>query len=199
MTSERRPETVGATTPTVASISQDDLRIETHQVIRPDGTADEEGIPNLTDAQFCDLYRWLVLQRTFDERATNLQRRGQLGTYASGRGQEASIIGSAYALDDRDWIFPYGQGAGALLMHGLSMRDLLLYWRGVEDASRMEGANVDEAVAAADAVPHRDVAEMFVHLYAELPPELSRQLDRYRDFLDAHPEMAEYIHQREKG
>jgi pyruvate dehydrogenase E1 component alpha subunit len=123
-------------------VSQDDISIKTHQVLKPDGSYDEPRLPDLDDEAFRDLYRWMLLQRVFDDRATKLQRRGKLGTYASGRGQEASIVGSGFALADEDWVFPYGREASTLLIHGLSMRDLLLYWRGVEDASRMEGANV---------------------------------------------------------
>ncbi|GAB7017266.1 pyruvate dehydrogenase (acetyl-transferring) E1 component subunit alpha [Halostagnicola bangensis] len=126
----------------VDPLSQGDLEIETYQVIRPDGSFDSDRVPDLDDEALRDLYRWMLLQRVYDNRATKLQRRGKLGTVASGRGQEAAIIGSGFALSDDDWIFPYGREAGAMLMHGLSMRDLLLYWRGIEDASKMEGANV---------------------------------------------------------
>lgn len=126
----------------VDPLSQGDLEVETYQVIRPDGTFDSDRVPDLDDEALRDLYRWMLLQRVYDNRATKLQRRGKLGTVASGRGQEAAIIGSGFALSDDDWIFPYGREAGAMLMHGLSMRDLLLYWRGIEDASKMEGANV---------------------------------------------------------
>ncbi|MDJ1433985.1 pyruvate dehydrogenase (acetyl-transferring) E1 component subunit alpha [Halostagnicola sp. A-GB9-2] len=126
----------------VDPLSQGDLEIETYQVIRPDGSFDSDRVPDLDDEALRDLYRWMLLQRVYDNRATKLQRRGKLGTVASGRGQEAAIIGSGFALSEDDWIFPYGREAGAMLMHGLSMRDLLLYWRGIEDASKMEGANV---------------------------------------------------------
>ncbi|ELY96854.1 thiamine pyrophosphate-dependent dehydrogenase E1 component subunit alpha [Natrialba taiwanensis] len=126
----------------VDPLSQGDLEIETYRVVRSDGSFAAERVPDLDNEAFRDFYRWMLLQRIYDERATKLQRRGRLGTIASGHGQEASIIGSGYALSRDDWIFPYGREAGALLLHGLSMRDLLLYWRGIEDASRMEGANV---------------------------------------------------------
>lgn len=126
----------------VDPISQGDVEVETYRVIRPDGSFNSDRVPELDDDEFRDLYRWMLLQRVYDDRATKLQRRGRLGTIASGRGQEASIIGSGYALSRDDWIFPYGREAGALVMHGLSMRDLLLYWRGIEDAAKMKGANI---------------------------------------------------------
>lgn len=142
MSEEQRPDPPRAIDSDIRSISQEDLAIETYQVVEPDGSYDPEQLPDLTDSELQDLYRWMLLQRTFDERSTKLQRRGKLGTFASGQGQEASIIGSGYALQGQDRIFPYGRETGMLLMHGLSMRDMLLYWRGIEDASRMEGANV---------------------------------------------------------
>ncbi|MDJ1434343.1 thiamine pyrophosphate-dependent dehydrogenase E1 component subunit alpha [Halostagnicola sp. A-GB9-2] len=126
----------------VDPISQGDVDIETYSVVDPDGSFDSERVPDLSDDEFRDLYRWMLVQRVYDDRATKLQRRGQLGTIASGRGQEASIVGSGSALSLDDWIFPYGREAAALLMHGLPLRDLLMYWRGIEDASRMRNANI---------------------------------------------------------
>jgi pyruvate dehydrogenase E1 component alpha subunit len=141
MNEDPRPASARPISADADTVSEDDLQIDTYRVLEPDGSYDAERLPDLGAEAFRDLYRWMVLQRVFDSRATKLQRRGKLGTYASGRGQEASIIGSGFALADRDRIFPYGREAGALLLHGLSMRDLLLYWRGLEDASRMEGVN----------------------------------------------------------
>ena len=81
----------------VESLSQADVDVETHQVVAPDGSVAEEEVPDFTDEQFRDLYRWMLVQRTYDERGTKLQRRGRLGTFASGKGQEGAIIGSGYA------------------------------------------------------------------------------------------------------
>jgi pyruvate dehydrogenase E1 component alpha subunit len=142
MYEETRPTPPQSPDGGVRGTSQADVSVETYRVLDPDGAFDAERLPDLSPAEFRDIYRWMLLQRTFDDRATKLQRRGRLGTYASGRGQEAAIIGSGYALAKEDWIFPYGREAGMLLMHGLSMRDLLLYWRGIEDASRMDGGNI---------------------------------------------------------
>ncbi|GAB7021273.1 thiamine pyrophosphate-dependent dehydrogenase E1 component subunit alpha [Halostagnicola bangensis] len=142
MNDSQRPVSTESVDVGIDPLSQAKLEMDTYQVVRPDGSYDADRIPDVDDEAFLDLYRWMLLQRVFDTRATKLQRRGLLGTYPSGRGQEASIIGGGFALSPDDWIFPYGRETGALLMHGLSMRDLLLYWRGIEDASRMDGANI---------------------------------------------------------
>lgn len=126
----------------VKALRQDQLEIDTHRIISPDGTVESEAIPNLDDKVLLELYRWMLFERIFDDRAVKLQRRGRLGTYPSGLGQEASIVGAGYALSDADWVFPFGREAAMLLMHGLPMRDLILYWRGIEDASNIQKANL---------------------------------------------------------
>jgi pyruvate dehydrogenase E1 component alpha subunit len=125
-----------------------------YRLVDPDGSHDPEAIPDLSIEAYRDLLEWMVVQQVVDERMVSLQRRGEMGTYASGRGQEASIVGCAYALDREDWLYPYGREATALLIHGMSLRDLLLYWRGVEDANRFPEANaLPIAIAIGTHVP----------------------------------------------
>jgi pyruvate dehydrogenase E1 component alpha subunit len=81
----------------------------------------------------------MILSRVFDEKALNLQRQGRLGVYASMRGQEASIIGSAYALKKEDWIFPCFRENGALILRGYPMHQLFMYWGGDERGMQVPG------------------------------------------------------------
>ncbi|GAA0243309.1 thiamine pyrophosphate-dependent enzyme [Haladaptatus pallidirubidus] len=127
-------------------VSQGDIDVGLFQILAPDGSYDARAVPNLDHDAFQELYRWMLLERTFDERMVKLQRRGQIGTFGSGRGQEASIIGSGYALADGDWLLGMGREAGAMFLQGLPMRDLILFWRGVEDANR-EMAKHDQMIA----------------------------------------------------
>lgn len=113
-----------------------------YRLVAPDGSYDPDRLPELDADEYRDLFEWMVIQQVVDERMVKLQRRGEMGTYASGRGQEASIVGFAAGLNDADWLYPYGREAAAMLYKGMSLRDLLLYWRGVEDANRLSDANV---------------------------------------------------------
>ena len=140
--------------PRAGRISQDDIEVGRYQVLGPDGSYDQGAVPDLDDGQLRDLYRWMLLERTVDERMVKLQRRGELGTYGSGRGQEASIVGSGYALGPDDWLLGMGREAGAMLINGLSIRDLVLFWRGIEDASKyMAEQNMMIAISIGSHLP----------------------------------------------
>lgn len=76
------------------------------------------------------MFRWIVLLRTFDERAVALQRQGRLGTYPMFSGEEATQVGPLYACDPGDWVFPsYRQGAVGIL-RGLPPSTIFKYRRG---------------------------------------------------------------------
>jgi pyruvate dehydrogenase E1 component alpha subunit len=74
----------------------------------------------------------MVLGRTFDERALNLQREGRIGTYASIHGQEASQMGTAFAAEERDWIFPSFRETGVYIAKGYPLHQIIQYWGGDE-------------------------------------------------------------------
>ena len=91
---------------------------------------DAEPPAGLAEKDLVELYRWLVLLRTFDERAVALQRQGRIGTYALYWGEEATQAGALYAMDEADWVFPsYRQNAVGIL-RGVSPATVLAWWRG---------------------------------------------------------------------
>jgi pyruvate dehydrogenase E1 component alpha subunit len=98
---------------------------------------DEDGelvgdAPDLSDDELVTMYREMRLARHFDKRAVSLQRQGRMGTYPPLSGQEGAQIGSAFALDDEDWLFPSYREHGAALHRGLPLKRTLLYWMGHE-------------------------------------------------------------------
>jgi pyruvate dehydrogenase E1 component alpha subunit len=116
--------------------------VEWLQVLDENGNCDEELRPKLSHDEIKRLFEWMVLARTFDDKAFKLQREGRLGTYASILGQEATQVGSAFALRPADWMFPSFREPGASFVRGLPMRMILQYWAGDERGSLIpEGQN----------------------------------------------------------
>ncbi len=102
------------------------------EILNEAGDADAALMPALSDAQVKELYELLVISRTFDGRALNLQREGRLGTYAPVLGQEASQVGSAYAFDKTDWLFPSFREMAVFMTIGYPMNMIFQYWAGDE-------------------------------------------------------------------
>ena len=93
------------------------------QILRPDGSCDEDSVPEDVDrARALELYRGMLQIRIMDERLMALQRQGRIGFYGEARGQEAAVIGTAAALDEGDWIVPALREAGVGLFRGMSLR-----------------------------------------------------------------------------
>jgi len=89
-----------------------------------------EYMPDLTDEQLKEIMYRMVFTRTWDERAINLGRQGRLGFYAPVSGQEASMIGSEYALNKDDFIAPGYRDMPQIVWHGLPLYQAFLYSRG---------------------------------------------------------------------
>jgi pyruvate dehydrogenase E1 component alpha subunit len=95
------------------------------RILRPDGKIEKgRTAPSISPEDLIRLYRVMLLNRRVDERMTNLQRQGRIGFYVGSTGEEASIVGSAFALEDRDWIIPCYRELGAALLRGFSLFEL---------------------------------------------------------------------------
>ena len=84
----------------------------------------------LSDDELRDLYVKLVVVRRIDTEGTNLQRQGQLGIWAPCLGQEAAQVGSAYALQPQDFVFPSYREHGVAYVRGLDVINALQLYRG---------------------------------------------------------------------
>ncbi|MDX1804457.1 MAG: pyruvate dehydrogenase (acetyl-transferring) E1 component subunit alpha [Alcanivorax sp.] len=82
--------------------------------------------------RLCDGYRTMVLIRQFDKKAINLQRTGQLGTYASCLGGEAIATAAGQALHDNDYFVPYYRDHATQYLRGVPLHQVLQYWGGDE-------------------------------------------------------------------
>jgi pyruvate dehydrogenase E1 component alpha subunit len=106
------------------------------QFLGVDGSIVRE-LPIFADEQkaIMGLYRAMVRTQIFDLRAVELQRTGQLGTYASSLGQEAVAVGIGAAMTATDVLLPSFREHGTLLMRGVTMLELLRFWSGDERGS----------------------------------------------------------------
>ena len=90
----------------------------------------------MTEEEMVDLMKRMVFMRILDERSTKLNRQGRLGFYAPTAGQEASQLGSVFALNKGDYVLPGYRDVPQLLCHGLSLKDAFLWSRGHMDGNR---------------------------------------------------------------
>jgi len=81
----------------------------------------------LTRQQYLDLYYFMRLNRAVEDMMVKLFRQNKIvgGLYSS-LGQEAVSVGSAYALEKKDWLAPMIRNIGALLVKGVPPRDIFM-------------------------------------------------------------------------
>ncbi len=82
----------------------------------------------LTRAQLQELYYWMRLTRSLEERLVNLYRQTKvIGGLFRSLGQEADAVGSAYALDRRrgDILSPLIRNLGSMLVQGATPVEVL--------------------------------------------------------------------------
>ena len=84
-----------------------------------DGTLAPDHDPELSGDELRFVYRHMLETRLLDERLTALQRQGRIGFHVGCLGEEAAILGSAFAMRKQDWLFPCYREFGAALMRGL--------------------------------------------------------------------------------
>src|SRR5713226_5790140 len=104
------------------------MRVSTKYAPRraPDGQALScTSDTTLTPEQMLELYRYLKLTRLVEERLGNLYRQNKVvgGLYRS-LGQEATAVGSAYALRPQDFVTPIIRDLGAVFVKGIRPREI---------------------------------------------------------------------------
>lgn len=92
------------------------------QILDENGRVDERWDPQIPQADLEKLYRTMVQVRLVDERGLMLQRQGRIAFYISSRGEEATHVGSCYALEPQDWIFPQYREPGAAFLRGFPIQ-----------------------------------------------------------------------------
>lgn len=118
-------------------------QFKTFQILDEEGkVVNEEAMPELSDDELKELMTRLVYTRILDQRSIALNRQGRLGFYAPTAGQEASQLGSQYALEKEDFILPGYRDVPQLIWHGLPLYKAFLFSKGHYVGNQMpEGVN----------------------------------------------------------
>jgi TPP-dependent pyruvate/acetoin dehydrogenase alpha subunit len=89
----------------------------------------------LSRAQLLDLYYWMRLTRSLEERLVSLHRQGRVvgGVFRS-LGQEADAVGSAYALEPGDILSPLIRNLGSMLVKGATPLEVLRQYMAKADS-----------------------------------------------------------------
>src|SRR3954468_19325039 len=89
----------------------------------------------LSREQLLDLYKWMRLTRTLEERLVALYRQTKVvGGLFRSLGQEADAVGSAYALERRDILSPLIRNLGAMLVKGATPVEILKQYMAKRDS-----------------------------------------------------------------
>jgi pyruvate dehydrogenase E1 component alpha subunit len=124
------------------------FKVDYFQFLKPDGKlVEDQQVPALAKDfdRLTELYKLMVLTRTFDKKAVALQRTGKLGTYASSLGHEAAHVAIGAAMREEDCLAPMYREYGAQFYRGVKMSEVLLYWGGDERGSDFSGPKHDFA------------------------------------------------------
>ena len=118
-------------------------QFETFQILNEEGQiVNEDAMPDLSDEDLKEIMRRMVYTRILDQRSIALNRQGRLGFYAPTAGQEASQLGSQFALEKEDFILPGYRDVPQLIWHGLPLHQAFLFSRGHFKGNQMpEGVN----------------------------------------------------------
>jgi len=95
------------------------------RVLDDAGRAVDDLPVGLDDARLRGLYVHMARVRAMDQRMLKLQRAGRVGFVGSMLGMEAAMIGTAAALDERDWLWSGLREGGAALMRGLPLSEYI--------------------------------------------------------------------------
>ncbi|MEW6510334.1 MAG: thiamine pyrophosphate-dependent dehydrogenase E1 component subunit alpha [Bacteroidota bacterium] len=89
----------------------------------------------LSDTDRLKLYYYMRLTRACDDAILRLYKQGKIvgGAY-TGRGNEATAVGSAFALDAHDYLLPMHRDLGAHLVKGQTLRNIFLQQLGRKDS-----------------------------------------------------------------
>ncbi|MBX2990349.1 MAG: thiamine pyrophosphate-dependent dehydrogenase E1 component subunit alpha [Bacteroidetes bacterium] len=119
----------------------------------------------LSNQDRLELFRYLLLTREVDNAIIKLYKQGKMvGGAFTGYGNEATAVGSAFALEEHDYLFPMHRDLGAHLVKGQTLRNIFLMQLG-----RGEGLARGRDGTGHYADPSKKIYGNVSHLAAMIP------------------------------
>jgi 2-oxoisovalerate dehydrogenase E1 component alpha subunit len=113
-------------THTLRLLSGFELPIPTLSLLKADGSLhDGAKAPKLSKETALRIYDTMLFIRVLDERMVGAQRQGRLSFYMTCTGEEAAVIGSAAAFEDKDMIMGQYREHGALRLRGFTTQQFM--------------------------------------------------------------------------
>jgi pyruvate dehydrogenase E1 component alpha subunit len=123
-----------------------EFKVDYRQILDPNGRIVAR-LPRFAEDmdEVVKMYEAMTRVRVFDNKAVNLQRTGQLGTYPPSLGHEATHVGVGAAMRPEDVLAPVYREFGTQLWRGVTMMEILMYWGGDERGNDFAGPRHDFA------------------------------------------------------
>jgi len=123
------------------------------------------------------LVRAVLVPRVIEEKMLRLIRQGRISKWFSGYGQEAVAVGTAWALQEDDYILPMHRNLGVWTTRGVELRPLFCQLMG-----KKGGFTKGRDRTFHFGLPERHIVGMISHMAAMLPVACGLgQAFRYRD------------------
>ncbi len=135
------------------------------QLLDESGTL--KGKPTLPESEWLGLYKHMRFLRTLDERMLTLQRQGRISFYGAATGQEAAVMGSGYALQPNDWVFPALREGGVALLRGFDFEQYI---------AQLFGNGVDRTLGRQMPCHYSDASIQFVSLSSPIGTQIPQAL-----------------------